>query len=127
MVRHARENANPRSPGAVEKPLVGSMAFTPLTRGARGVAFPAEGGRAGRVKYYPLRLPPILPCHEPPNPPCQGGAALFNNPSPLGFDPAFAVIGQTRGRARFSREFVNRIPPEFLKISINSRGFSIKK
>ena len=47
-----------------------------------------------------------------------------NPRSPLGFDPAFAVIGQTRGRARFSREFVNRIPPEFLKISINIDKFT---
>ena len=34
--------------GAVEKPLVGRMAFTPLTRGARGVGFqPREGERDG--------------------------------------------------------------------------------
>ena len=34
--------------GVVEKPLVGRMAFTPLTRGARGVGFqPREGERNG--------------------------------------------------------------------------------
>ena len=34
--------------GAVENPLVGRMAFTPLTRGARGVGFqPREGERDG--------------------------------------------------------------------------------
>ena len=48
----------------------------------------------------------------------------FDPRSPLGFDPVFAVIGQTRGRARFSREFMNRIPPEFLKISINIDKFT---
>ena len=39
---------NPSRLGAVEKPLVGRMAFTPLTRGARGVGFqPREGERNG--------------------------------------------------------------------------------
>ena len=52
------------APGAVEKPLVGRMAFTPLTRGARGVGFQPREGERGGVKYDSLRLPPILPCHE---------------------------------------------------------------
>ena len=39
---------NPFLIGVVEKPLVGRMAFTPLTRGARGVGFqPREGKRDG--------------------------------------------------------------------------------
>ena len=42
-------------------------------------------GRAsgtGKVLFPPT--PPILPCHEPPNPPCQGG--FFNNPSSVAID-----------------------------------------
>ena len=58
--------------GAVEKPLVGRMAFTPLTRGARGVGFqPREGERDGFFD--------ILPCHEPP--------------SPVAFDPQGGFFG----------------------------------
>ena len=64
---------------------------SPPDKGGQGGWFPAEGGRAGRVKYYSLRLPPILPCHEPPNPPCQGG--FFNNPD----EGVFAVCRPRRG------------------------------
>ena len=48
--------------GAVEKPLVGRMAFTPLTRGARGVGFqPREGERDGQ-STIPSDFPhPSLP------------------------------------------------------------------
>ena len=38
----------PSEEGLLKKPLVGRMAFTPLTRGARGVGFqPREGERDG--------------------------------------------------------------------------------
>ena len=99
--------------GAVEKTLVGRMAFTPLTRGARGGWFPAEGGRAGRVKYYSLRLPPILPCHErslpgrvrPPTPLVRGAFSTTPHHSRLTRDDtppssrvgASAVSRESRG------------------------------
>ena len=45
-------------------PLVGAHGLYPPDKGGQGGWFPAERGRAGRVKYYSLRLPPNLPCHE---------------------------------------------------------------
>ena len=69
-----------------------------LKGGVGGVGFQAEGGRAGRVKYHSLRLPPILPCHEPPNPPCQGG--FFNNPSPGGIDCRGRIHAARRWKAK---------------------------
>ena len=40
----------------------------------------ASRGRASRVKYYSLRLPPSFLAMNPPTPPCQGG---FFNKAPL--------------------------------------------
>ena len=38
----------------------------------------SRGRASGTSKVLFPPTPPILPCHEPPNPPCQGG--FFNNP-----------------------------------------------
>ena len=47
----------------MKNPSSGAWLYPP-DKGGQGGWFPAEGGRAGRVKYYSLRLAPILPCHE---------------------------------------------------------------
>ena len=51
----------------------------PPDKGGQGGWFPAEGGRAGRVKYYSLRLPPSF--------------LAMNAPSPVAFDPQPPLSG----------------------------------
>ena len=60
------------SSGLLKNPSSGGRCFYPPDKGGQGGWFLAEGGRAGRVKYYSLRLPPSFLAMNPPTPLVRG-------------------------------------------------------